>query len=92
MIHQMEAVNEEVPMGEEDIEDIDAAWLSFWIVTGIVLPLLAIGGNIIQWIMYRHWILNGGKIVFKSNATKVPPKFVQPEELRSDEEGGFVLL
>lgn len=92
MIKQMEAVNEEVPAGEDDLEDVDAAWLSFWIIIGIVLPLFAIGGNIIQWFMYRHWILNSGKIVFKSNATKVPPKFVQPEELYADEDGGFALL
>ena len=85
ILKQMAAVNE-IVRGEDE-EDLDAAWFSFWVMTCVVVPILAGGGNIIRWVIYQNWVLNSGSVV--SQATKVPPKSVQPEELYNDQEGGF---
>lgn len=74
--------------GENQIEyELDAAWSMFWIVICIIMPLLAFGGNIIQWKIYRDWLLKGGSIV--SEKTKVPATLLQPEEWYRDNNGGF---
>lgn len=90
VLKQMTVVSNEQAFGEEYSENLEFAWLSFWIVTCLVVPLFAIGGNFIQWFVYRHWLLKGGSIV--TNPSKVPPKRVQPEDLHNDEEGGFSIF
>jgi hypothetical protein len=90
ILHQIIQVSNDEDFGDEYKDNVDAAWLSFWIMTCLVLPIVAIGGNVIRWILYRNWILHGGASV--PTATKVPPKSVQPEELHNDAEGGFSLF
>jgi hypothetical protein len=83
VLHQMAIVANEVDF------DLDSAWKTFWLVNCIIMPLFAFGGNIIQWKMYRDWLLEGGSIV--SEQTKIPPTLVQPENLLyHDHNGGFV--
>ena len=89
ILKQMAAVNEEIAIGEEE-EDLDTAWFLFWMTTCIAVPFIAGFGNIIQWEMYKRWIIKGGSIV--SQTEKVPPNIVRPEELHNDDEGGFSLF
>ncbi len=89
VLHQMAIVANEVDFGgENQIDyDLDAAWSTFWIVICLIMPILALGGNIIQWKIYRDWLLKGGSIV--SEKTKLPPTLLQREEWYHDNNGGF---
>ncbi len=90
ILNQMAEVNNAIPAGVEDVEDVASAWRMFLIMICLVLPIVSILGNVFQWMLYRNWILRGGSIV--TQPIKVPPKSIQPEELNNDEEGGFSLL
>ena len=90
ILNQMEAVNDAIPMGMEDLEDVSSAWTFFWIMICLVLPSISVGGNMLQWTFHRHWLINGGSIVL--SPSKIPPKSIQPEELSNDGDGGFSLL
>mmetsp|Transcript_17101 Transcript_17101/g.20880 ORF Transcript_17101/g.20880 Transcript_17101/m.20880 type:complete len:295 (-) Transcript_17101:150-1034(-) len=85
ILHQMVEVNNRAVAGEE--EDVDEATLLFWVMILVVIPIISIFGNYVQWTLYKTWVINGGSAV--SKPTKVPPKTVTPEELYNDEEGGF---
>lgn len=86
----MAAVNNELPMGVEDVEDVAYAWTVFWIMICLALPIIAVGGNMLVWALHRNWLMHGGSIV--KNPTKIPPKSIQPEELNDDGNCGFSLL
>jgi len=100
ILKQMDAANDAVndvanrgwDVNEEDEEDLDAAWRNFWLATCIGIPLIAGGGNLLRWILYKRWVVDSGSVLPVSMVTKVPPKAIQPEELHYDEEGGFTLF
>ena len=86
----MSAVNDALPAGVEDVEDVVTDWIIFGIMICLVLPLISFGGNALQWVLHKKWIINGGSIV--TNPTKIPPKTIQPDELNNDGDGGFSLI
>lgn len=61
MIHQIRVVNELNIQNAEDEESLEMAWLYFWIYTGVVVPVLAFGGNCLQWVLHYRWVVKGGE-------------------------------
>ena len=90
VLKQMGIIANEIVAEQNYKEDLDFAWITFWIVLFVVAPLLSIGSNVIHWNLYRNWLLKTGSVVLESK--KVPPNSIQPDDLHNDEEGGFSLF
>lgn len=96
LLLQMYAFNaamEEMGAGEELIEDSDLALMLFLIMTLVVAPVLALGGNFIKWQLYKHFVTKRASVK-TGDLVKVVPKTVATEwggdgDEDYDEEGMF---
>lgn len=86
MIHQIRVVNDLNIQNAEDEEDLDLAWQYFWVYIGLVVPVVAVGGNILQWILHYRWVIHGGEV------TDVLTKHLVPRTLGADENGDYTAM
>lgn len=67
ILNQIAIVDE---MDGEGGEDWIMARNSFIIMMCVIIPIVAIMLNVVRWIMYRRWVVKGGKVV--QNPIPVP--------------------
>jgi len=82
ILHQIKIVGEMEVQEEE--EDIDEAWMYFWIYTLGIIPWVSIGGNALQWWLHYRWITRGG--VATDTLSKIVPSSLQTDDFTSEEE------
>jgi len=83
ILHQMSIMNE-MNFDNAEEEDLDTAWIIFWIVLLLVTPILAFGGNLIQWWWYYKWITDRGCVT--AHVSKDVPQIVQSEDYYNEDE------
>ena len=54
-----------------DSENVDLAWIIFWSVLLGVIPIVAIGGNALNWWLYSRWLTKSG-IIEESESLSLP--------------------
>lgn len=86
LLKQIEVVDNLNIQAEGEVDDIDIAKKYFWIYLLGITPLVAVGGNVFQWIVYYRWITKGGKVV--GILKHVIPNILHTKSNVDDEENG----
>jgi len=90
IICQIQRVNNLNIQDEDDVEDPTLAWTYFYIYTCGIIPLIAIVGNLVQYIVHLRWVTKGGKET--GALTKVVPNELQHDDFVTHEEAGRYIV
>lgn len=87
IIHQIGRV-ESLGFENQKEEVVSLAWIYFSVYLMVVLPIVAIGLNYLQWTLHFWWVTQGGKVTM--TPTKVVPKVLHGDDL--DQTGGYIAM
>lgn len=71
----------------------ESAMQFFLLYTCVFIPIIAIGGNIVQWMFHFKWVaLNGRVVQNKDELTKVVPNILEADEIADEDKGKYLQM